>query len=209
MVNIPTQQNNGPDAEWLASITAPTAPAAPAEPQKNVIKRRPILFMTIAVSAIVLIATVLVLIFMPTKIVCLDAQDYKDLTGNDYDGTLVATDNFFSSAIDFTPDSTNYDTTQEHGVAMVNKIIDFYKSHSSSSVVITVSGNYYNSADEDLATSRVVAVWQSLVDGGVPKTNIITENPLYITEDDGEDGVVDTLDNEILVSIQSAKTCSE
>ena len=172
----PTQQTTvDPSTEqWFESLQ--TTP----EPPK---KSRKVLLVVIA-GSIVLVAVavgVVSALLGSSALSCLDASDYKTLSGTDVSEVSTPPDEFYSNYISFKSGSTEYDLaadTNQHGKGFLQSVANFYTSNKTKkSILISIHATYFSESFSALATSCV-----KKLENAMPKaTPIIGKTVIFIT----------------------------
>lgn len=197
----PTQQTAvDPSTEqWFESLQ--TTP----EPPK---KSRKVLLVVIA-GSIVLVAVavgVVSALFGSSALSCLDASDYKTLSGTDVSEVSTPPDEFYSNYMSFKSGSTEYDLaadTNQHGKGFLQSVANFYTSNKTKkSILISIHATYFSESSSALAASQSQMVKSELMQAGVPSSAITTSSPVYI-EPEGDTAT----QTEIVVGISSDQTC--
>jgi hypothetical protein len=132
---------------------------------------------------------------------CLTTADYKALTGTSVDAaSLSPTTNFYTATIAFKTGAAAYDNSAE----LIKQITDFYKNHTSSSIIITISGTYASNDALLLTEQRLDTIKTSLTTGGVPESAIEPRVPELVIPE--EDAPADP--SSAFISITSSEKCS-
>lgn len=184
--------------QWFESIQGP-APEPPKSSRKKhlLIGAAVLLFLAVAGTATAL--------FVSQGPACLNANDYKTLSGSDTTDLLSPTDSFYTDDVLFMAGSNNYDNSTdsgEHGKQLIQKIADFYKTSENKSILITISGNYFSSDAKSVVEDHIGTVKSSLMNAGVPDKIISAQTPVYIEPEDAS-----TTGSETIISVNSASTC--
>jgi len=189
--------------EWFTPVgSTPTPPLKPKKSPK---------FLLIIGGAILLLGVIAVTIVTLARqpSTCLDASDYKALTGIDVADDLSPAESFYDSYTLFNDGTTTYDNTTDgglYGESLLQKIADFYKSHSAKSMLITISAAYVLPENESITNQRIATVRSSLLKAGVPESTVVIVGATYVAPEDSIDGNGDT--GEISISITSDTTCT-
>lgn len=182
-------------------------PSLSITPKSKVHRFRPALLI-VATLAVVTAITFFITQYVDQSPTCLNASDYKDLTGEEYVGDISSTEEFYSFAIDFPVDSSTYDTTAEpNGQYIINQISSFYNSHKSRSIYITIYGYYLDSDDKTLTEWRYNNIRADLISVGVPADIIRNEITVIGQEANPEDDPADEGTDSLIVSLASAASC--
>lgn len=132
---------------------------------------------------------------------CLTAQDYKDLTGQPYDGSMQAVDTFYTEPVAFKVRSSDYTDPDQ-----LVKLARFYQQHSRASLHFTIDGTYGYEDQAALAEQRIAAAQKTLANAGVPQELIVVEPPVLIDSSDA----AETADTEATtISITSLPGCRQ
>ena len=183
-------------------------PVNPASPPPKP-KKSPLRIVIIG-GVILLICLVATLVFFVTRqpSTCLSVSDYKALTGVDTSDGFSPTETFYDNYVLFDGGALTYDNSTDgglHGDALIHKIADFYKSHTTKPMLITISASYLTPENEELTNQRIATVRSSLLSAGVPESVVVVSGASYITPEDAIEGNGDT--GEIAIAITSDSMC--
>lgn len=186
-------------AAWFLNAQGPAPTPPPPAPKKN---KRPLIVTIIGAGLLaVSLGIVLLIVTANSTKACLTAADYKALTGTSVDSaSLSPTTNFYTASIAFKAGAATYDNTAE----LIKQVTDFYKNHSGSSVVITVSGTYASNDALLLTEQRIDTIKASLTADGVPESVIKMRVPELVVPE--EDAPADP--SSAFISITSNEKCS-
>lgn len=111
---------------------------------------------------------------------CLTTNDLKTLTGiSDIDPVTSPNIYFFSYPVEFQAGSTSYNIVSEPtGPQLVSKLSDFYKSHLHSSMIFTLTSDYFLENDKTLAEQRLTTLKGDLTNAGIPADAIRISDPV-------------------------------
>lgn len=193
-----TPQDANNTEQWFNSLQTPS-PIPPRSGRKKHIIIGLCIFISLA-----LLGTASALLFGKVS-ACLNANDYKALTGSDTSDIVAATDSFYTNYVLFADNSNNFDDATdsgEHGERLIQKISDFYAASAGKSVIITINGNYFKSESKTIASEHITTVKNSLLAAGVPQAALVVKDPAYIEPEDPP-----TVTSETILTISSASTC--
>lgn len=184
--------------EWFDSIQS-SAPEPPKSSGKKhlLVGGGILVFLAIAGTAIALIVN--------QGPACLDANDYKLLSGSEPTELAPPWDHFYTDYVLFETDSNNFDNVTDagaHGEKLIQNIANFYKTSDNKSIVITISGNYFSSTAQTKTEDHITAVKSDFIKAGVPESAISIEAATYIEPED-----TPTIDSETTINVSSATTC--
>lgn len=187
---------------WFDEVAPPAPPSPPRHSWKKVL-----LVISGALITIGGIGSILVAVQSEQRTTCLTLEDYRTLTGTTLTEEISPTSNFYTNSVSFVTKSTSYDDMTDNGIRgkqLVQKIASFYDSHEQTSVIITLTGNYYATELAELAQQRVDAIITTLTSSGVPVSAIQAPQPTYAQPEESipQDGVTTT------ISMTSAAGCS-
>lgn len=202
MTEFPVQQQPTVDPsteQWFDSIQEPSPPP----------KKSPKLLLVGIAGAIVLLAIITGIVsafFMANVPRCLNAADYKTLTGTDTNDVSTPPDEFYSSNIAFKDGSTDYDPatdSAQSGEEFIQKIADFYAANkATTSILISLRSNYFSKDASSIAAAQINTVKTDLLKAGLPESALSVSSPVYI-EPEGEV----THPTETIIAINSASSC--
>lgn len=112
---------------------------------------------------------------------CLTIDDYKDLTGKTRQDELLPTENFYTYSVDFEQSTDKY-ADGEATKKILKDLAAFYKSHTSSSILITLTSDYTTTAGEETAAKRIQRLTDDLVKYGMNENLIRHANPDQILD---------------------------
>lgn len=111
---------------------------------------------------------------------CLNTEDYSDLTGSITEDELIAQDNFYTLVVNFEPDTTSYsDSTTKETVASIG---EFYTSHQGKSMHLAIDSNYANVSEQSVANKRVERIVSDLNKSGIPEDIVQKGNPELLSK---------------------------
>ncbi len=209
-------QQTNPHPDWFGSETITIPAPKPQRSKKIIIIAAVVVGMAIIVGSIALLAPSI------TKANCLDAEEYAELTDNEYPGDIDPRELFYSYPILFQQGTTQYDNSElPKNEDIIKYLGEFYTKHSDLKPVFTISIARLNKEDWYLPQDRLDRVQQGLIAAGIPESSIVLrpvlvpvsgEVPNYDDESDGsavgddsDDVDLDTL----TVSITSPIACSQ
>lgn len=172
-------------------------------------KKSPMLLFVIG-GIILLMGLVVAIAFFTTRqpSTCLNASDYKALTGMDISDDISPTRTFYDSYILFEDGALTYDNSTDggqYGDVLIRKIADFYKAHAAKPMLITISANYFTPDKEELTNQRIATIQSSLLSAGILESVVVVSGATYVTPEDAIEGAGDT--GEIAIAITSDTTC--
>lgn len=197
-ISNPTPPVDQATENWFDSIQT-----APPEPPKN--SRKKHLLIGLGILVLLAAAGTVTALIANERTACLNAADYKTLTGTELNDAFEPSDSFYTTYVLFKPNSNNYDNSTdsgEHGLQLIQKIADFYKITANKSVIITVSSNYFTTNAQTEAKEHVQKVKSSLVLAGISESSLEVTSPTYIDPED-----VAAMTSETTISVTSASTC--
>lgn len=199
---------------WFDSIPSASLPTT-EEPGPSSHKKW---ILIVAVVGVLLIGGAMVILW-PTKApvtsvgTCLTNDHYKSLTGVTLEEKLSSKDGFYTHSFDFVPTSSDYlrgtETASEN---FIQKVASVYKKHSeTSSVILTVSGDYDQSHDTEVsAKERIKKIEDALVQYGVPKTAMKTVAPTaYSSEGELDEDSEELKVAKVYLTITSDSKCDQ
>ena len=202
----PDNNQQPPQAGAVPEWFNPVSPIAPPPKSKKTLMR--VLIIGGITLLLCLVVAVVVIVTRQTS-TCLDASDYKALTGVDTSSSdLSPTQSFYDSYTLFKDGVLTYDDSTDggqHGNQLIQKIANFYKAHTAKPILITVSASYLTPDNELLTNQRIATVQSSLLAAGVPESVVVVSGASYITPEDAIEGDGDT--GEISIAITSDTTC--
>lgn len=142
------------------------------------------------------------------RVVCLSTNDYETLTGvKPSADTTISPGSFYTNTISFDTNSSTPTppSKSDQGSALLEKIAQFYKTLSTKSIQITVSGTYYTEGDKNLTNERITAIASSLQKAGVDQNAIQSAEASYTEPED----TVPTDSSVVTISVSSATSCQE
>jgi hypothetical protein len=201
-----SQNNPQPNAQSTPDWFADVQPSLPARSPKHKTVR-----IVVIVSGVVLVglgALIVTMFASGQRTACLTESDYALLTGTTLEkDSFSSATSFYTTPISFTPGKSTYLITNgvQPGLQTLQKIADAYKALPSTSILVTINGNYFAEDAAQLAQSRLEMIQSSLASMGVPSNLITVQSPTYTPPED--ESPSDT--TEALVSVTSASTCAE
>lgn len=187
--------------EWFNPVGPISTPPKPKKSPRLILITGGIILLLSLVAAIVFIAT-------RQSSTCLDASDYKSLTGVDISSDLSPTETFYDGYILFEDGTLVYDNSTDggqYGDRLIQKIADFYKTRTMKPMLFSISAGYFTADNESLTNQRIATVRSSLLKAGVPESVIVVSGASYITPEDAVEGDGDT--GEITIAITSGTAC--
>lgn len=206
---------NQPGNEWISG-------EAIVIPQPKPRRSKKILFIvaaTVGVAAI--IGGSAFLASSVGKAQCLGADEYAELTDNEYPGDVNPQELFYSYPIVFQPNSTKFDDSELPKNSEIIKYLgEFYRKHSDKKLTFTLVTPRLNQADWYLSQDRLDIVSKGLIAAGIPESSVVIsavvtpntgEQSNYDDESDGEAIGDDSQEVELdtlHIRITSAVPCS-
>ena len=175
--DVQTPQSADDPQAWFAGVQGVTAPPTSPEPAQRSSKRK---FFFIGVAALVLIIAGLSAVKFFSVEPCLTADDYRSFTGGVAD-TQLSPQAFYTASFGFTAASDEF-AEASAGVSdqMLRKIAAFDVKKRSSSLIITLSADYFPNDSADAAIGRLSVLKQKLVSYGAAESDIVVEDPAEI-----------------------------
>jgi len=187
---------------WFNELDVPT----PTPPKKS---RKLLIILLGVIATVGLLGAIIALISSANqRTTCLTADDFKTLTGTTLSDDISSSTNFYTSAVAFQSDSTNYDNSINDGAQgekLLQKIAQLYKNQRKTSIEITIAGSYFKKGAVDPAQKRIDVVLSSLVALGISIDNIQTTPPTYTEPEDLD---IVTQEGATTLSIVSNQACS-
>lgn len=210
-----SQQIN-PQPDWFGSETI-TIPAP--KPQRS---KKSIIIAAVAVGIAIIVGGIALFAPSVTSANCLDAEEYAELTDNEYPGNIDPRELFYSYPILFQQGTTQYDNSElPKNEVIIQYLGEFYKKHSDLKPVFTLRVPRLDRENWYLSQDRMDLVQQGLIAAGIPADSIVMEpivvplageKPNYDDESDGE-AVGDDSDevdlDTLTISITSPIACKE
>ena len=221
--NPPDQNSNQSMKDWFehvpeapsttSTIIVEPTPPPPAPAPKPHPAKKLILLVVLLVVVIGCGAGVVFFSRLTSAKACLSRDDYHAFTGMAADTQFSPKTLFYTTSFSYHNASSTLASPASDRDNFIKKLSAFYKTLSSStSVVITLSSNYYSEAHDTLeaAKARLAALQQALEAQGVPSAAIVVQSPQNITQeqtDELDPSSSDLQQATAYVALSSAATC--
>lgn len=137
---------------------------------------------------------------------CLNDDDYRVLTGTSRTDPLSSQTSFWSDIIYFAPNSVSYDNSSTTATTVLTTVGAFARTHTDKSLIISVSGDYYEDSQLALTQQRIATVRAGLIAAGASASSVQLVEPTYISMDDDETNGND-INSPVTITITSVSTC--
>lgn len=206
-------QSATPVDEWFKQATTPTQPPAPKRSKRIVVAA--LILLTVVASATGIFALLNNPSIVQTQAACYPVANYKDLVTiiNNYsDDGMVTLDNIrpqqllYSHRLYFTPTLPSIDSDASPDASeFITALGNYYKQHASTApIVVRVKANYSTGTNEGIVKTRIANIKAALQQAGFGTEYIVTEDPVFIQQDDE----TDFEDNDVVViSIAPSASC--
>lgn len=178
---------------WFSGAAEPTPPNPPRI-------RKPFIIFIVVLIVIGGGVALVALINIASRPGCLSTNDYSELTGARYQGTLQPQNAFYTVPVTFTEASAMLDTPSN---ATVTTLAKFYKNHQSKSIQFTIDSSFSAIDTKARTVARTLALQQALTDAGIPTALIATNQPELIPDEESD--IIDS--SSFTVSITSLEGC--
>lgn len=181
--------------DWLNSY----APQ-PAPPKKS--RHKIIIFVIVIIFVAICILVSAVYLISQSRKMCLSESNYLSLSGRPMNDSIDPVENFYSLSVAFETNSTNILKSNSSDVSL-EKLVDFYKAHSSTDIELSIDATYSDQAATELALHRQSMIKSKFINSNIDPSDITVNSPELVTPDDADtDGIV-------IISMRSTSKCKK